>query len=487
MIKYFIKRLCLLPFTLLVIFLINFVILNFASNDSLEDRSIDVFGDIADTKTFKGTDSFLQFREHYGLTLPILVNNWPNISRKKLQRALHKILEKDCYDSNLYRTWGDRAKFIMPLLLQEANNNNESLQYRSLAIRLLIRGGIRSGTISSTLSQQQKLLNHKIALSNSFLSSLTPSYQESELELSDKIAKLTEWFQNQGGYDKFSYKMTHKLAVFFFETRLCKYFSKIVRLDFGVLKNDRNQTVVNEVVKRLKSSLVLSVIPTLIVFIVCQLLGLVMAIWQNRWLDHCLNFIFLLLFSIPVYVAVPLLIDKCVLNKTFPFTNIPMPYSGLSSPKEIFVNLSSGGKILDVILHSLLPFIAVSYGSLSAQSRFARSAFLEVFKQDYVRTAIAKGLSKYDILVKHVGRNAALTMITSLSSSFGIILGGSLVVETLFQIDGFGKFFYQAILNRDHNVILFSVFVGSGLSLLGYLIGDFCYVLCDPRLQLSES
>lgn len=487
MIKYFTKRLLLLPFTLLVIFLINFVIVNFANNDSLDNKSMDSFGDVTEKKVVKGTDAFLQFREHYGLTLPIVFNSWPCISQKKLQRVLHKISKEKHLEDQLLRSWGDRAKFIMPLLLQETTNENESLEYRILAVRLLIRGGIQTGIVASSLSAEQKLLNHKISQSNSFLASLTPSYNENELELIDKINRLTEWFQNQGGFERFSYKFSRKIKTFFFETRLFRYFSKIIRLDFGVLKNDRNQTVVNEVMKRLKASLILSVLPTLIVFVACQIFGLIMALWQNRWIDHCLNFIFLLLFSIPVYVVVPLLIDKCVLNKTFLFTNIPMPYSGLSSPKEIFMNLSSGEKILDIILHSLLPFIAVSYGSLSAQSRFSRSAFLEVFRQDYVRTAVAKGLSQYDILVKHVGRNAALTMITSLASSFGTILGGSLVVETLFQIDGFGKFFYQAILNRDHNVILFSVFVGSGLSLLGYLIGDICYVLCDPRLQFAES
>jgi len=107
-------------------------------------------------------------------------------------------------------------------------------------------------------------------------------------------------------------------------------------------------------------------------------------------------------------------------------------------------------------------------------------------RQDYVRTARAKGLPHQTVLVKHVGRNAAITVVTSLAASLGVILGGSLIVETVFEINGFGRFFYDAIVNRDYNVVLFSAFAGSFLTLIGYLAADLSYTLLDPRVSLEK-
>lgn len=140
---------------------------------------------------------------------------------------------------------------------------------------------------------------------------------------------------------------------------------------------------------------------------------------------------------------------------------------------------------MDIVRHIFLPLIAIIYGGLAAQSRLARTAVLEVLRQEYVRTAWAKGLSPMRVFVKHVGRNAAITIVTAIASSLGVILGGSLIVETLFEINGFGKFFYDAVVNRDYNVVMFSVLAGSFLSLLGYLVADITYTILDPRVTLE--
>jgi peptide/nickel transport system permease protein len=102
-----------------------------------------------------------------------------------------------------------------------------------------------------------------------------------------------------------------------------------------------------------------------------------------------------------------------------------------------------------------------------------------------VRTAYAKGLAPWTIWFKHIGRNAAITIVTSIAGSLGIVLGGSLIVETIFEIDGFGRFFYQAVVNRDYNVIMFSAFAGSFLTLVGYLVADIAYTVLDPRVTLD--
>ena len=223
----------------------------------------------------------------------------------------------------------------------------------------------------------------------------------------------------------------------------------------------------------------------IITFFLCQLFGLIMAYKQNQWPDYTLNVSFLILYAVPIFVVAPFLIAIIALNHHFPFTNTPIPISGFTSPDAVYDQLTSSQRVLDVLMHIFLPIIAIMYGSLAAQSRLSRTAVLEVLRQDYIRTAWAKGLPPSTILFKHVGRNASITIVTSLAGSLGIVLGGSLIVETLFEINGFGKFFYDAVVNRDYNVIMFSTLAGSFLTLIGYLVADISYTLLDPRLTLE--
>ena len=210
-----------------------------------------------------------------------------------------------------------------------------------------------------------------------------------------------------------------------------------------------------------------------------------MAIYQNKWPDYTFNVITLIMYSIPVFVVAPFLIEKVALYKNFPFTDIPFPISGFNSEDRVYDGYTSLQRLGDVAIHIFLPLVAVMYGSLASQARLSRTAMLEVMRQDYVRTARSKGCSPLTVWVKHIGRNASITIVTSLASSLGIILGGSLIVETIFEIDGFGRFFYQAIINRDFNVVMFSTFVGSILALIGYLLADIAYTVLDPRVTLD--
>lgn len=490
MLKYLLKRLVLIPFTLFAIIFVNFIILNAAPGEPLEDQVTDSMGDVGRSdklQIYKGPDRYLQFREHYGLTLPIFFNTRPKIAHSQVKLGLQELVNISQNQqgvrgsfSRLKVYWGDRAKFIMPILLFEAMDKTQSDTYRHVAADLFIRGGIKQGWTGANLSSEQLSQNQAISQSNSTLMQLL-----AETNINIKTDQLKEWFHQQGGAEAFFYSSSQKWKTLFFETRFARYLTRIIHLDFGTLRNDCHKTVISEVIKRLGSSLVLSILPMIVVFILCQVFGMIMALNRNRWIDHVLNLIFLILFSIPIFVAVPWIIDRFVLNKMIPFTSIPMPYSGLHSSPEVFNQLSSLDKIIDVFCHCFLPFCAVSYGAFAAQSRLSRYIFLEILSEDYIRAAYARGLSPRYILTKHVGKNAAAALITSLASSLSSLLGGALIIETLFNIDGFGKFFYQAILNRDHNVVLFSVLMGSVLSLLGYLLGDIGYMLLDPRVRLE--
>jgi peptide/nickel transport system permease protein len=491
MINYVIRRLLLLPLTLFAIILVNFVILNLAPGDPSSATNVSATGEatrLADDSGVTGENQYLLFREHYGLTLPILWNHWPQITPSQVKSGLEKLaFSKEQMKVQQYHRlttlWGDRARFIMPYLLQEALNPSNSDPIRRKAANLFVRGGTRQGYVGAKLSAEQREENREIAKNNIYLNSLRVSEKDTHSQLEEKISQLNIWYQQQ---EQMSAKSRWgKIKIFFFETRFSRYLRRVLTLDFGTMRNDSNKTVISEVGKRIKYSMTLAAIPLLATFVLCQIFGMIMALNQNKSIDYFLNILFLLLFAIPVFVVAPFLIEKVALHKTVPFTQIPIPYSGFQSPQEIYENYTSLQRLADIALHLLLPLVAIKYGTLAVQSRLSRTAFLEVLRQDYVRTARAKGLKPFTIWIKHIGRNGSITIITSLAASLGVVLGGSLIVETIFEINGFGRFFYQAILNRDYNVVLFSAFAGSCLTLLGYLIADLTYTILDPRVSLD--
>lgn len=493
MIHYIIRRLLLLPITLFAIIMVNFVILNLAPGDPTTLASLSATGEAtrgADESGVTGENQYLLFREHYGLTLPILLNTWPFLKKSHVEEGLNKLATaKDKLSVQGYHTlrtlWGDRARFVMPFLIEEATDATNVFEIRKIAANLFVRGGIKQGFVGAKLTPEQRKINHAISENNIHLAGLKVVEDDALENLNEKTAQLELWFKENGGTAAFTKVGFAKFTSLMFETRLCRYLARVATLNFGTLRNDSNKTVISEVGKRIKYSLTLAVIPLLLTFALCQVFGMVMAVKQNHWIDYSLNIVFLMLFAIPVFVVAPFLIEKLALNKTIPFTKIPIPYSGFHSVSEVYETYTSMQRIGDILLHIFLPLIAIKYGTLAVQARLARTAFLEVLRQDYIRTARAKGLGMLTILFKHVGRNGAITLVTSLAASLGVVLGGSLIVETIFEINGFGRFFYQAILNRDFNVVLFSAFAGSFLTLIGYLIADISYTLLDPRITLE--
>lgn len=500
MLNYLIRRLLLLPLTLFCIILVNFVIINLAPGDPVSVTEISPEGSASRSSdravAFGADERYLQFRERYGLTLPILFNTWPwttqaqvdndlqiLLTRKASPNDTHEMPVKD-YD-DLRVTFGDKSRYIMPKLLGVIQDKSAPLPLRSLASRFFVRGGTQQAILGSGLDSDELAYNRKTAIDNHLLRGLMITLKDTPQQVESKIQQLTKWYQDNRSYYHFEPDGSQKIKSFFFQTRFSRYMSRVLLLDFGTLRNDDNKTVISEVTRRFKYSLTLAILPMLITFVACQIFGCLMAYKQNQWPDYFFSVFFLVLYALPVFVVAPFLIEVVALNKDFPFTNIPIPISGFTSPDRIYNNLNSYQRLFDVLQHICLPLIAIIYGSLAAQSRLSRTAVLEVLRQDYVRTAKAKGLPATTVLVKHVGRNAAITIVTAIASSLGIVLGGSLIVETLFDINGFGKFFYDAVVNRDYNVIMFSSLAGSFLSLVGYLAADIAYTILDPRLTLE--
>lgn len=486
------RRLLLLPITLFCIVLINFIIINMAPGDPvmISEPSLEGTRHQDRSMAFGTDDRYLQFREFYGLTLPILLNRWPWTSGAYVQTTLQQLsYERDTMPFKEYEAlridFGDRARFIMPLLLQVLDDPATDPTIRRTAMRFFIRGGTRQGYVGAGLTEEEKQANRKISKDNLFLTTLAIESQDTPEQIAQKLSQAHLWFDQNAVLYRFVPTFQERLSILFFETRFFRYMSRVVHLDFGTMRNDANKSVVSEVTRRFKYSLTLSLLPMLITLVLCLTLGFIMAVGRNRWPDYFFNLLCLILYAIPIFVVAPFLIENVALHHHFPFTNTPIPLSGFTSPDSIYEQETSWQRLLDVLQHIFLPLVAIIYGTLAAQARLARTAVLEVLHQDYIRTARAKGVPPFKILFKHVGRNAAITIVTSVAGSLGVVLGGSLIVETLFGINGFGKFFYDAVINRDYNVIMFSTLAGSFLTLVGYLVADITYTTLDPRVTLE--
>jgi len=141
------------------------------------------------------------------------------------------------------------------------------------------------------------------------------------------------------------------------------------------------------------------------------------------------------------------------------------------------------GFFLDRTWHLVLPIICLTYGGFAFLTKLTRTAVLENLLADYARTARAKGVSESDVLWRHVFRNSLLPLITVSATLLPGLLGGSVIVESIFSIDGMGKLAIEAVKGRDRELVLSITLISGMLTLVGYLIADLCYALADPRVS----
>jgi microcin C transport system permease protein len=160
------------------------------------------------------------------------------------------------------------------------------------------------------------------------------------------------------------------------------------------------------------------------------------------------------------------------------------PLRGLTSSN--WETLSLGAKIVDYLWHIAMPVTAMVLGSFATITMLTKNAFLEEIRKQYVITARAKGLSEKAVLYKHVFRNALLPIITGFPAAFvGSFFAGSLLIETLFSLDGLGLLGYEAVIRRDYPVVLGTLYLFTLIGLVTKLMSDLTYVLIDPRVKFE--
>jgi len=242
-----------------------------------------------------------------------------------------------------------------------------------------------------------------------------------------------------------------------------------------------HRTVVDLVISKLPVSMSLGLWSFLIVYLTCIPLGIKKAMRDGSRFDVFTSSVILVGYAIPGFV---LAIVMIVLFGGGSFWNI-FPLRGLVSDNWSQMGLIS--KVLDYLWHMVLPIISIAVGSLAVMTLLTKNSFLEEIRKQYVLTARAKGLSENRILYRHIFRNAIIPIITGFPGSFiTAFFTGSLLIETIFSLDGMGLLAYDSIMNRDYPVVMGTLYFFTIIGLISRLLSDLSYVMVDPRISFES-
>jgi peptide/nickel transport system permease protein len=236
-----------------------------------------------------------------------------------------------------------------------------------------------------------------------------------------------------------------------------------------------NQSVLGKIWERFLNSLPLFIVGTIITWTLSFPVGIRAAITRGGFYDRSTTFLSYLLISIPGFFFAYILIILVVTRFHVPVIGMETFGFSEASPLQF---------VMDRIWHLLIPSVLGATGGIAILSRYVRSQMLEVEGQDYVRTASAKGIPAEDVHYKHALRNALLPFVTMFGLILPGLIGGSVIIESIFSWPGMGRMAYEAILARDYPIILTINFISAVLVLAGTFISDLLYLVVDPRIRL---
>jgi peptide/nickel transport system permease protein len=257
-----------------------------------------------------------------------------------------------------------------------------------------------------------------------------------------------------------------------------RWLSRIVRLDFGRSFSPDGRPVLTKIAERLPVTLFLNVIEMVIILAIAVPIGVLSATRQYSTFDKVTTVFVFVGFATPDFWLALLLMILFGVQLGW------LPISGLRSLNWEY--LSFWRQQSDFLAHLLLPILVATFGGLAGFSRYMRQSMLEVVRQDYIQSARAKGLAERVVIGKHALRNAMLPIVTILGLSLPGLIGGSVIVESVFAIPGMGQLMVQAVFERDYPVIMGNLVIVATLTLFANLIADLAYGLVDPRIRVGR-
>jgi peptide/nickel transport system permease protein len=241
----------------------------------------------------------------------------------------------------------------------------------------------------------------------------------------------------------------------------------------------RHASVAQVIRQRIGPTLLLTVSSLILSYLLAIPLGLYATARSDKWDERAVSMFLYMLYSLPSFVAALGL--QILFAIQLHGTAFELPLFGMTS--DHFEQLSFGGKFLDLFRHSVLPVACFTYGALAYYSRFIRANMQEVIRQDYIRTARAKGVGYWRVLFHHAFRNTLIPLVTLIGLELPALLSGSIILEQIFSWPGMGKLFFESIRERDYPTLMGLLLMFSVLTLIGQLLADILYAVVDPRVS----
>lgn len=257
-------------------------------------------------------------------------------------------------------------------------------------------------------------------------------------------------------------------------TQYTDWLKRSVFFDFGTSFKD-SRPARDKILERLPATILLNFVSLLLTCLIAIPIGIYSAIKKDSIIDKGLTVILFICFSIPSFWLALMFMILFGLQLGW------VPISGLYSFN--FDDMNIFMQIVDISKHLILPVSVSVIVSLATLSRYTRSGMLDVLKQDYIKTAYAKGLSQKQVIFKHALKNTLLPMITIIGLSIPALIGGSFIFETIFSYPGIGRLGYEAVMSRDYPVVMGIATLSAILTLAGNIVADISYKFADPRIK----
>jgi ABC-type dipeptide/oligopeptide/nickel transport system permease component len=258
-----------------------------------------------------------------------------------------------------------------------------------------------------------------------------------------------------------------------------RWLKRICLLDFGESFKD-HRPVITKIAEALPITLTLNLIEIFIVYFISIPLGVFSALRRDSLLDKVVMVKLFILYSLPTFWVATILMMLFASGDGLNWFPIVGYVSDGADKLPWYRWLGN------VAWHLVLPVSCMVYGSFAFLSRFSRSTMLEVVRQDYIRTAKAKGLSSRTVIWKHAFRNSLIPLVTLMGTLLPALMGGSVIIEQIFSIPGMGKLGFESVLARDYPTIMAIAAIEAMLTLVSLLVSDLMYVWVDPRISFEK-
>jgi peptide/nickel transport system permease protein len=424
------------------------------------------------------------FRRHFALDRPLFWNSWTDLDDDDVLEAV-RLSRAPIEDvgakakreaSERLEDWGDYAVPALVRLLAatagEPARQDEVLHWLRLNSVRVVESSYGKTPDAATVARNQAWAKENYEIAAWRWRPEDPPARRAEV-----VGLWQGWYERSRAA-RWEWGWFARLRIAATDTQFATYWSHLLRLDFGA-SHHYKRPVWDLISERLPVSLFLSLVSLLIVYVLAIPLGIFSAVRPYTVTDRTMTIGLFLLYSLPSFFVGTVLLRLLTVGEPFRW----FPTGAFEGTDAISRN--TWDRVTNVLWHTTLPLVTLSYGGLAGLSRFARTGMLDVIRSDYVRTARAKGLSESTVILRHAARNGMMPVVTLLGGTLPALLGGSVIVEFVFNIPGMGTLMLEAILNKDFNIVMAESVLVAVLTMVGILLADVLYAVMDPRISYS--